>query len=196
MLAAPGVLPHRGDYAYEVKWDGFRALVSTEGGLEVRSRRGWSMTELVPELHALPAGLVLDGELVALDDGGRPSFPLLSRRILNRKREIPVVFMVFDVLRVAGQDTMCLAYADRREVLEGLDLDGPAWQTPDVFEDGEALYGATLNLGFEGIVAKRRSDPYRPGERGWVKVKHRAYWRFGAELERASRPGRPRASVR
>jgi hypothetical protein len=56
---------------------------------------------------------------------------------------------------------------------------------------GEALLGATSRQGLEGIVAKRRRDPYRPGERGWVKVKHRHHWRFGQELERAQRPGRP-----
>jgi ATP dependent DNA ligase-like protein len=76
MLARSDALP-RGDYSYEVKWDGFRAIVSTEDGLEVRSRRGWNMSERLPELAALPAGLVLDGELVAFGDDGRPSFPLL-----------------------------------------------------------------------------------------------------------------------
>jgi ATP-dependent DNA ligase len=63
--------------------------------------------------------------------------------------------------------------------------DGPAWQTPEAFDDGEVLFDVTLRLGLEGIVAKRRSDCYRPGERGWTKVKHRSYWRFGQELERA-----------
>jgi ATP-dependent DNA ligase len=56
-----------------------------------------------------------------------------------------------------------------------------------VFDDGEALVEATSGLGPEGVVAKKRSEPYRPGERGWVKVKHRHYWRFGQELGRAQR---------
>ena len=64
MLSRPGPLPSRDGYAYEVKWDGFRPIVSTTGGLRVRSRRGWNMTELVPELADLPPRLVLDGELV------------------------------------------------------------------------------------------------------------------------------------
>jgi bifunctional non-homologous end joining protein LigD len=68
MLARPGALPHGPGWAFEVKWDGFRALVSTIDGLEVRSRRGWAMTELVPELERLPAGLMLDGELAAWDE--------------------------------------------------------------------------------------------------------------------------------
>ena len=82
---------------------------------------------------------------------------------------------------------MCLTYADRRALLEALDLDGPAWRTPDAFEDGEALLEATSAHGLEGIVAKGRSEPYWPGKRGWVKVKRRHYWRFGQELESARR---------
>jgi bifunctional non-homologous end joining protein LigD len=182
MLARPDRLP-RGDYAYEVKWDGFRAIVSTEDGLEVRSRRGWSMAGRLPELARLPAGLVLDGELVAFGEDGRPSFPLVGLRVLHGRAGIPVTLMIFDLLRVDGGDAMCLPYAERRALLEELDLDGPAWRTPQAFDDGEALLEATSAHGLEGVVAKRRRDPYRPGERGWVKVKHRHYWRFGRSLE-------------
>jgi ATP-dependent DNA ligase len=66
------------------------------------------------------------------------------------------------------------------------------WRTPDVFDDGEALLEATSTLGLEGVVAKKRSEPYKPGERGWVKTKHRTYWRFGQELESAQRQRRVR----
>ena len=186
MLARPGPLP-RGDYAYEVKWDGFRAIVSTEDGLVVRSRSGWSMEERLPEMARLPTGLVLDGELVAFDEGGRPSFPLLGLRVLHGRRAIPVTLLIFDLLRVEGGDAMCLPYAERRALLEELDLHGPAWRTAEAFDDGEALLAATSEHGLEGIVAKRRQEPYRPGERAWIKVKHRHYWRFGRELEPAPR---------
>jgi ATP-dependent DNA ligase len=64
MLARSGPLPTRGDWAFEVKWDSFRAIVSTEGSLRVRSRRGWNMTEFLPELDSLPVSATLDGELV------------------------------------------------------------------------------------------------------------------------------------
>jgi bifunctional non-homologous end joining protein LigD len=84
----------------------FPAIVATEDGVQVRSRRGWSMTELVPELDGLPRGLVLDGELVAFGDDGRPTFPLLSRRMLMRRTLIPVALMIVDVLRVEGEDAM------------------------------------------------------------------------------------------
>ena len=73
MLARSGRLPVSGDYAYEVKWDGFRAIGSTEGPLCVRSRRGWDMTEYVLLLAQLPVRAVLDGELVALDEDGKPT---------------------------------------------------------------------------------------------------------------------------
>jgi len=189
MLARADRLP-RGDYGYEVKWDGFRAIVSTEDGVVVRSRRGWNMSDRLPELGSLPSGLVLDGELVALGDDGRPSFPLLGLRVLHGRPSIAVTLMIFDVLRVEGADAMCLPYRDRRALLEELDLCGRAWRTPEAFEDGEALLEATSAHGLEGVVAKRRSDPYRPGERGWIKTKHRSYWRFGQDLALARSRGR------
>jgi bifunctional non-homologous end joining protein LigD len=121
MLARPDRLP-RGDWSYEVKWDGFRAIVTTENGLEVRSRRGWSMADRLPELAGLPAGLVLDGELVAFGLDGRPSFPLLGQRVLHGREAIPVTLIVFDVLRIEGADAMCLPYVERRALLEALEL--------------------------------------------------------------------------
>jgi pimeloyl-ACP methyl ester carboxylesterase len=121
MLARPDRLP-RGDYGYEVKWDGFRALVSTEDGLLVRSRRGWDMTGLLPELAHLPAGLALDGELVVIGPDRVPSFPLLTRRLLARDASVPALLMVFDVLRVEDEDAMGLPYGERRKLLDALDL--------------------------------------------------------------------------
>lgn len=76
MLLRSGRLPTSGDYAFEPKWDGFRALVSRNGDLRVRSRRGWDMTGLVPELAGLPDGLAVDGELVAFGEDGLLSFPV------------------------------------------------------------------------------------------------------------------------
>ena len=186
MLCRPDRLP-QGEYSYEVKWDGFRAIVSTEAGLAVRSRRGWSMAERVPELAGLPTGLLLDGELVSLGLDGRPSFPLLGLRVLHGRAQIPVVLMIFDLLRVEGKDAMSLPHRERRALLERLDLHGPAWRTPEAFKDGAPLFEATGALGLEGVVAKKSIDPYRPGERGWIKAKHRGYWRFDEELERARR---------
>jgi bifunctional non-homologous end joining protein LigD len=86
MLARSGRLPTSGDYAFEVKWDGFRAIVSTEGPLRVRSRRGWDMTPHLAFLNDLPVRAVLDGELVALDSDGRPDFPLICECVPLKPR--------------------------------------------------------------------------------------------------------------
>jgi bifunctional non-homologous end joining protein LigD len=101
MLARSGPIPTRGDWSFEVKWDGFRAIVSTEGTpLRVRSRRGWDMTPLLPELSALPVAATLDGELVAFGPDGAPDFPLLCERMLMRRPGIAVTYMVFDLLSI------------------------------------------------------------------------------------------------
>lgn len=78
-------------------------------------------------------------------------------------------------------------YRERRRVLERLNLDGPAWTTPETFADGEALWQAVCKRGLEGVVAKKLSSRYRPGERGWVKVENRAYWRRDLEIEAMQR---------
>jgi ATP-dependent DNA ligase len=83
MLARSGPLPVAGGYAFELKWDGFRAIVRAGESFGVRSRRGWNMTPLVPELATLPIDAVLDGELVALGEDGWPYFPLVRERLLN-----------------------------------------------------------------------------------------------------------------
>jgi ATP-dependent DNA ligase len=89
MLARSRRLPLSGDYAYEVKWDGFRAIASTEGPLRVRSRRGWDMAPHVGFLAELPVSAILDGELVALDEQGRPDFPLVCEWLLQHCFTIP-----------------------------------------------------------------------------------------------------------
>jgi bifunctional non-homologous end joining protein LigD len=143
------------------------------------------MTERVPELARLPEGLVLDGELVALGDDGRPSFPRLSNRILHGHDGVAVTYIVFDVLACDGESTMALPYSERRAILERLGPKGAGWCTPEVFDDGERLFAAVVQQQLEGIVGKRLLRLYRPGEREWLKVKNRDYWRFGQELELA-----------
>ena len=194
MLARSGRLSARGDFAYEVKWDGFRAIVSTENGLHVRSRRGWNMTDRVGFLADLPVSAILDGELVALDDDGKPDFPLLCECLLMGRASIPLTFMAFDLLRIDGRDVMRLPYAERRALLEELDLNDRHWRTPQAFDDGDALWNAICEHELEGLVAKRRSSRYVPGERGWIKTKNRAYWRYELEREGAIR-SRQRAFV-
>jgi bifunctional non-homologous end joining protein LigD len=181
MLARSGPLPS-GDYAFELKWDGFRAIVGRNGGFRVRSRRGWDMTGLVPELGDVPAQGVFDGELVAFADG-RPHFPLVCDRLLHGDRTVSLTFVVFDALQLDGASTMHLPYSRRRELLDNLKLGNGPWFVPDSFDDGDALFAAACEHGLEGVIAKRRSAPYRPGQRGWIKVKNRRYWRCDAEME-------------
>jgi len=184
MLATPGVLPTGTDWAYEFKWDGVRALVdSSAGRLTVTSRNGNDVTRGYPELAALSGALedgLLDGEIVALADG-RPSFSALQARMHVRGRQvndlaraIPVTFLAFDVLRLYGVDLCDRPYAERRATLERLDLHGPAWTVPPAFDDGPATSAASLEQRLEGVMAKRLTSTYRPGQRSrdWVKVKH------------------------
>jgi bifunctional non-homologous end joining protein LigD len=195
MLSRPGPLPPGSAWSFELKWDGFRAIVSTEDGLAVRSRRGWNMTPVLPELRELPAGLVLDGELVAWK-GSEPYFPLVCRRVLNRDMSVALTFVIFDLLRRDGIDLTSSPYTERRKELEKLELDGPAWTTCERFEDGRALFSAVCQLGLEGVVAKSHSSLYRPNDRGWVKVKNPNYWRRDAEREAMSRKHERQARAR
>ena len=195
MLARSGQIPARGEWAYEVKWDGFRGLLSTEGRFRVKSRRGWDMTELIPELASFAVYGSFDGELVAFDAEGVPAFPMVCDRLLNRRTSIRLTYIVFDVLSLNGRSLLGLPYSKRRAQLEALDLQGPYWHTPETFDDGAELFEAVCERELEGIVAKRRSGRYRPGERGWVKIKNRAYWRYELERESAINKRRQRMFV-
>jgi bifunctional non-homologous end joining protein LigD len=190
MLARSGPLPPEdGRWAYEIKWDGVRAIGYAEGGrLRLASRNGRDITPRYPELRALGRALgareaVLDGEVVAFDADGRPSFQRLQgrmhltgehavRRLAERE---PVTYVIFDLLFLDGHSLMALPYAERRERLAALQLAGPTWQTPaHHVGDGAALLQATGAQGLEGVLAKRLDAPYAPGRRsqGWVKVKN------------------------
>ena len=132
----------------------------------------------------------LDGELVAFGPDGSPDFPLLCERMLMRRPGIAVTYMVFDLLGYDEEDLKRAPYSERRAQLEALDLNGVHWQTPETFDDGEALFEAVCAHELEGVVAKRSNSRYLPGQRGWVKIKNRAYWRY--EMERESALNRPR----
>jgi bifunctional non-homologous end joining protein LigD len=187
MLLRPGPIPTGDGWAFELKWDGFRTLVSTENGLSVRSRRGWNMTTHVPELETLPRGLVLDGELVAFNEQAAPHWPRLCERVLHGNRSIPVTFVAFDVLRVDGHNVMCNPWSKRRDVLEELGVERSCVRLSEVFDDGPVLFDAVVAHGLEGVVAKKRDGIYRPGYRGWTKIKNPTYWRRDSELELVGR---------
>jgi bifunctional non-homologous end joining protein LigD len=166
MLGRAGAIPHGRGWTFEPKLDGFRCLVCTHAGLRARGRRGWDMTHLLPEFRRdLPLGVQLDGELVALDESGRPDFHLLSLRMLHGRAGIPAVLFVFDVLAVEGLATTMLSYSERRALLEELVAENEQVRLVATLEDGEALFAAVCEPGLEGVVAKRLCDPYRAGER-------------------------------
>jgi bifunctional non-homologous end joining protein LigD len=171
-------------WAFEPKWDGYRALGHlVGGGLALRSRNGVDMAGWFPELAALGGALgthaaVLDGEVVALGDSGRPSFEALQQRMAGRagrRRGAAVTYLVFDLLWLDGRLLTGLPYAERRRLLEELEVAGRAWQTVGSFTgDGTALLAATRDQGLEGVVAKRLQSTYLPGRRtrNWLKTKH------------------------
>jgi bifunctional non-homologous end joining protein LigD len=109
MLAKTGSIPVARGWMFEPKLDGFRCLVCTHGRLRVRSRRGWDMTLLLPELRSLPENAQLDGEIVALDENGLPDFHWLGSRLLHKRDGVAVTYFVFDVLagRGAGSRRRC-----------------------------------------------------------------------------------------
>jgi bifunctional non-homologous end joining protein LigD len=98
-----------------------------------------------------------------------------------------VTLFVFDVLAVEALPVTATAYSDRRALLEALDVEGPRVRLVATFEDGAALFAAVCERGLEGVVAKRLRDPYRAGERQWVKTKNRETARFAEEREGVGR---------
>jgi len=188
MLATAAPLP--GDdaaWAYEVKWDGVRALVAIEGDrLTVTSRNGNDVTASYPELRRLRGQLggrqvLLDGEVIACNAEGRADFGALQSRIHvgNPGRALlastPVQLLVFDLLHGEGRSLVNCTYDERRAALDELELQGEHWQVPPAFHaDGQAVVDATRAQGLEGVVAKRRDSTYFPGRRSdcWIKIKH------------------------
>jgi bifunctional non-homologous end joining protein LigD len=177
MKATLGGLPSDDDqWAYEIKYDGYRTLAFVDDdGVRLQSTNLRDVTGSYPELSELPRGVhaesaVLDGELVVLDDDGRPRFGLIQRH------ERPGVLFVFDVLRVGEHDTIGLPYEDRRRLLEQLVEPGDHWTVPSYRVGGGAgLLAATGARELEGVMAKRLGSTYLPGKRSpsWRKIKHR-----------------------
>jgi bifunctional non-homologous end joining protein LigD len=190
MLARSGPLPRdEPKWGFEVKWDGIRAVAFLDHGhISLQGRNFTDFTPRYPEIRPLARELgarrvILDGEVVAFDSEGRPSFERLQSRmhlasdaaVKRRMRDTPVTYVVFDLLYLDGHSTLPLAYEQRRELLEALELEGPSWRAPAYHRgEGSALLKATRELGIEGVVAKRLDSAYQLGGRtsSWVKVKN------------------------
>lgn len=184
MLATAGPLPVGPEWSYEFKWDGVRVLALSGGGPpDLFARSGATVTAAYPEIAALrlPEGTLLDGEMVALDADGRPSFTALAERMHVRDKSraarlaatLPATYLIFDLLYLDGMDYTGLPYLARRERLEELGLADRHWMVPPSFGDGRATVEAARENRLEGVLAKRSDSVYLPGTRSpdWVKVK-------------------------
>lgn len=206
MLATRGLVPPTDhSWVHEVKWDGVRAIVTvTPDGNRVQSRSERDITAGFPELaglESLPQGLVLDGELIVVDEGGNHRFEAVVDRVhLHAGKKAPqaaagrspATLMVFDVLACEGQSTIGLPLHGRRQLLEVLELDqvGGTIGISPWFDDPDALLTAVRDQGFEGMMSKRLDSVYSPGKRSedWLKFPLRSMDSFvvgGYRLEPA-----------
>jgi bifunctional non-homologous end joining protein LigD len=177
MKAGIGNLPPDDEnWAYEIKWDGYRTLAFVDDGqTRLQSSHLLDVTAKYPELRDFAKSVnaksaIVDGELVVLDSQGRPSFQLIQQHTAQ------VAYYVFDVLAVDGHDTIALPYEQRRDLVSGLVEAGSNWMVPaHRVGDGAALVDATVERGLEGVMAKRLGSTYVPGKRtpNWRKVKNR-----------------------
>lgn len=194
MLATPGRLPSAAQdahWAYETKQDGQRAVVylAGDGTVRLRARSGEDITAAYPELRPLGTALgataaVLDGEVLALDAGGRADFQLLQsrmglvqapRKAARMAASVPVHLVLFDVMHLGGVPLLRLPYAERRARLDALGLQGPYWSTPGALVGhGREALEATRAHGLEGLVCKRLDSVYEPGvrSRAWIKIRN------------------------
>jgi bifunctional non-homologous end joining protein LigD len=191
MLATLGTLPSDDTrWAYEIKWDGVRAIAYVEGGrVKLQSRNDNELTASFPEIRAVGEYLgarpcILDGEIVIMGDGGLPDFGRLQKRlhvtsptaVKTFQADWPATYVIFDVLHLDGRDLMNDTYDQRRQALESLQLGGTAFTTAASYRDtkGADILRGTQESGLEGVIAKRRDSRYTPGRRSdeWIKIKN------------------------
>jgi bifunctional non-homologous end joining protein LigD len=191
MLATTGQMPADDSaWAYEMKWDGIRAIAVAEAGaVTLHGRSGRDMTASYPELQALAGAaggrpVTLDGEIVAFGPDGWPSFESLQQRmnltapsqVRRRAAEIPATYLAFDLLVIDGERLTSLTYEQRRSRLDALGLHGPSWQAPPAFigVPGADVRALSARHGLEGIMAKRLASRYEAGRRSssWLKIKN------------------------
>jgi DNA ligase D-like protein (predicted ligase) len=167
-------LPEGEQWLYEVKLDGYRAILIKDGNsASLYSRYGKSLSREFPSLifagKDLPHRLaVLDGEIVALDEQGRPDFQALQNR---KTASAPIVFYAFDLLHFEGKDTTLLSLTERRAMLDRVKLREPLRLAPVLHASAEAVMRQVREAGLEGVVAKRANSVYESGRRSgsWQK---------------------------
>jgi bifunctional non-homologous end joining protein LigD len=176
------------DWLYEIKWDGYRAVAFVDGSsLRLVSRNQNDLTAAYPELHEIPrhiraSNAILDGEIVAVDDDGRPSFSLMQqrtgvgeggRRIRRTRDDIPVVYFAFDLIYLDGYDLTQANLERRKRLLASIVVPNHLLRYSDHYVGhGTALFEAAARRGLEGIIAKRRRSRYeQKRSREWLKIK-------------------------
>ncbi len=198
MLATTGA-PERDPerFLFEIKWDGWRALLYIDGGLNVRTRSGRQVSDSLPELAGLVDALegrsaILDGELIACVDG-TPDFYAIGPRMAHTGRmarwaatQVPITFVAFDLLHLDGEDLTGQPLVERKRLLDDLHLAGPAWATNTWYPGDPSVFEVAVQQHHEGVVAKRLDSPYLPGVRArtWLKRKSPAWKRDHAPLRR------------
>jgi len=175
------------DWMFEIKWDGYRAIAFIDKGrVQLVSRNQNDLTGQYPDLSDLPESIkaktaVLDGEIVVLDENGRPSFSLMQQRTGFRERgrraapkpQIPIMYYAFDVLFVDGYDLRRVSLDERKRVLESIVTENESIRLSGHFPaNGKALFEIAREKGLEGIVAKRNGSCYEERRsREWLKIK-------------------------
>src|ERR1700704_4652487 len=178
LLLRTGALPEAAEWLYELKLDGYSALaINRSGRVQLRSRNDNDFSlrypAIVRALASLPAETVIDGEVIALDESGRPSFNALQNYGSSKS---PILYYVFDVLVLAGRDVMGLPLGARRDLLDRhilSKLGEPIRESPELRAGLKDLVASVRAQGFEGLVAKRRDSRYEPGQRSgaWQKMR-------------------------
>jgi DNA ligase D-like protein (predicted ligase) len=177
MAATPAqALPTGATWTYEVKWDGYRAMLLKEGGhTRLLSRNLKDLSRDYPQIVAAatnvsPHSVILDGEIVALDEHGRPSFQALQHRSAKRSA---VVFYAFDLLHHDGTSLIAEPLRERRRALHRLSFNAPILLSAPLPGEPATIERAVRDAGLEGVVAKRADSIYEPGRRStsWVKVR-------------------------
>ena len=171
------------EYLFEVKWDGLRCILFRDpaGDVHLKDRGLNDLTADLPEVvkagRRVPPGTVIDGELVATDNDGRPDYPRLRQRLAGgaaKRDEIPTAYLAFDALYLEGRPLLRQPVLRRRARLaRAVEGGGHIFVPQHIEEDGVELFEACLERGLEGVVAKHVQSPYVPGQRSpfWLKVK-------------------------
>lgn len=170
-------LPDGAGWLFEIKFDGYRCIAIKDGSrVDLLSRNGKSLSKRFPDvvraLGTLVEDFVIDGEIVALDEQGRPAFQILQN---SRSSEVPIQFYAFDLLNLAGKLLLDLSLDERREALDLLLSDAPPPVRLSSILPGtpSKILTAVRQLALEGIVGKRLDSVYQPGERSGQWIKYR-----------------------